>query len=267
MSKKFPWFRLYANDLLGDRKIKRIQKITGISFAEIRGVWLTLLCLASESPERGVLLFDGGIPYDYDDLVEECGMDSLKFHTLFMHFTKMQMVSFDEESGIYLLPAWGARQPVGDTTGAERVRKHREKKKQERVTLQERYSNALEEEEESEKEEAGAAADSNYPPTMWTDKDVVRFLADASGVAVKASLELLGNVKKAIIKYGEEETRKALITALDNWKTTKGKNGQFYSIYTPGWIEWGIEYLITGNKRWDAVKKLSVSEMLDREGY
>lgn len=151
MSNGFPWFRLYANEMLGDRKMKRIHKLTGISKAEIRGVWVSLLCLASESPERGMLLFDGGVPYDYDDLVEECGLDSLKFHTLFMHFQKMGMVAFIEEDGIYYLPAWAKRQPVSDTTGAKRVREHRERKK-ETVTLQKRYSNALEQEQEEDKD-------------------------------------------------------------------------------------------------------------------
>ena len=152
MNRRFPWFRLYANDTLNDKKIKRIHKVTGISLAEIRGVWLTLLCLASESPDRGMLLFDGSIPYDYDDLAEECGMDSMKFHSLFMHFTKMGMVAYVEEDGIYYLPAWDVRQPKSDATGAERVAKHRQRKNKKRVTLQKRYSNALEEDKEEDKE-------------------------------------------------------------------------------------------------------------------
>ena len=138
----FPWFRLYANDLLGDRKMRRIHKLTGLSLAEIRGAWLTLMCLASESPKRGVLLFDGGTPYDYDDLAEECGMDSLKFHSMFMHLTKMNMVDYMEVDGIYYLPNWEKRQPVSDTTGAERVKKHRQTKNNP-VTLQKRFRNAL----------------------------------------------------------------------------------------------------------------------------
>lgn len=190
MAKGFPWFRLYANDMLGDRKIKRINKVTGLSLAEIRGVWLTLLCLASESPERGELLFDGGVPYDYDDLVEECGMDSLKFHALFMHLQKMGMIASDEETGIYYLPAWSERQPVGDTTGAERVRKHRAKTKKEDVTLQKRYSNALEQESESEEE-------SEKETIIIGDGEVFTHYKNHIGI-------LTPHVKEVILDYLEE---------------------------------------------------------------
>lgn len=195
--KKFPWFRLYANDMLGDRKLKRIHKMTGLSLAELRGVWLSLMCLASESPQRGILLFDGGTPYEYDDLAEECGLETLKFHTAFIHFSNMGMITFDEITGIYKLPNWDKRQPVSDTTGAERVKAYRERKNKP-VTLQKRYSNALEGEgdKESEGEEEvndfralfdAFILETGIPETMLANKNNVDTVVkwQKSGVTVE----------------------------------------------------------------------------------
>ena len=43
---KYPWFRVYSNDLLNDRKLARIARACDVPMATVRGVWLTLLAMA-----------------------------------------------------------------------------------------------------------------------------------------------------------------------------------------------------------------------------
>ena len=43
--------------------------------------------------------------------------------------------------------------------------------------------------------------------------------------------------------------------ALEGWKRQKRKdNGQRYSIYNLSWIDWALENLVTGTRRWEAAK-------------
>jgi len=61
------WFRVY-HDMVRDRKIRRLSY-------EHRWLWIAVLTLASESPERGVLLIAQDVPVEPFDLADMTGLD------------------------------------------------------------------------------------------------------------------------------------------------------------------------------------------------
>jgi DnaD/phage-associated family protein len=150
MAKRMPWFRLYAGDMLKDRKLKRISKQTNIDLATVTGAWVRILCLASESPDRGWLLIDGGLPMEYEEMCADVGLDVLRFDALLKQFMseEFDMMAVDAETSAYLVTKWNERQFKSDNSTA-RVRKYRAKKRS-NETLQKRYSNALDTETESD---------------------------------------------------------------------------------------------------------------------
>ncbi len=140
----FPWFRMYS-EILSDRKVARIAKQLQQPKAVIVGVWVLLLSLASESPERGKLLISEGIPFTTDELLDEIDLGEVG-SVIVDAFVGIGMLSI--EDNIYAISKWDERQPASDNS-TERVRKHRAKKKQSE-TLPERYSNALDKDKDKE---------------------------------------------------------------------------------------------------------------------
>ena len=149
------WFRFYS-ETLRDRKLERIARATGNDKVTLLGIWITLLSLANDSPERGVLLLVDNIPLTFDDFCYETEIDSDQLQPIIERFMKFDMLSCDD--GIYYITNWGKRQFKSDTS-KERVQRYRERKAQENgepsndtVTLLQQPSNAPESETESETE-------------------------------------------------------------------------------------------------------------------
>lgn len=132
MATKFPWFRLYT-EILDDKKIKRVCRVTGESKALVIGVWVILLTLASDSDERGLLYISDDTPYTIDDLSAETGLDEDALVTVLNEFTKLGMLAKVENETLQI-SKWNDRQYKSDVSSA-RVKKHRE-------TLHNRYSNS-----------------------------------------------------------------------------------------------------------------------------
>jgi DnaD/phage-associated family protein len=147
---KMPWFRVYS-EMMSDRKINRICKKTGQSKALVIGLWVCLLSLANESPQRGTLLLAEDIPFSTEDLEDEIGLPEEIITQLLDEFRTYGMIS---GSGIISIENWGKRQYKSDSS-TSRVRHYRARKKAKEhdETLQERYSNALETESETDTEE------------------------------------------------------------------------------------------------------------------
>ena len=93
-----PWFRFYS-EALRDRKLERIIRTTGQPKALIVGVWATLLALANDSPEHGVLLLTDDIALTFDDFCLETGLDEDTLRPILDQFMKLEMISLDD--GIY----------------------------------------------------------------------------------------------------------------------------------------------------------------------
>lgn len=93
------------------------------------GVWTELLCLANESHERGRLYLAPDLPYDAADIAGELGMEEETLSELLSYFLKLGMISYDD--GVYSITNWDSRQFASDDS-TERVRRHRERKRQEK---------------------------------------------------------------------------------------------------------------------------------------
>ena len=141
-----PWFRFYS-EALHDRKIARAVRMSQQPKAIVIGVWLTLLCLANESPERGRLMIADDMWLEEDEILAETGLDPITFGKIIKAFQALNMVTV---AAGYEVLNWEKRQYKSDNS-SERVAKWRAKNKvTEGVTLQKHYSNALDTEEDTE---------------------------------------------------------------------------------------------------------------------
>ena len=167
---KYPWFRVYSNDLLNDRKLARIARACDVPMATVRGVWLTLLAMANDSPERGRLLICESVPVTENEIREDVGLDAATFDALLCEMERLRMIG---RGDCVTVTRFLDRNPASDSS-TERVRRYREKKKVEAQTvtetLQERSSNALESESESESDhDHDGATAQNSPNTPAMD--------------------------------------------------------------------------------------------------
>lgn len=154
---EFPWFRFYS-ETLTDKKIRRVCRDTGACKATVIGVWVVILALASESPERGKLLISADIPLTADDIHDETGIDRANFDALVAAFVAYGMLDTDDDC--WEVCNWEKRQPNSDNSTA-RVRKFRAKKQGEtgaqlptatRETFQKRSSNVIDTDTDIDKE-------------------------------------------------------------------------------------------------------------------
>ena len=146
----YPWFRVYSNDILSDRKLARICQVCNVSRALVRGVWLTLMAMANDSPVRGVLLIAVGLPVTEDEIRADLGLDDETFEAIMSELVALRMIERGEQ---VILLNFVKRNPPSDSS-TERVRRHREREQQpaRNVTeaLPEQSGNAIESEGESE---------------------------------------------------------------------------------------------------------------------
>ena len=120
-----PWFRSYS-EILSDRKIVRICRITSQPKVIVVGLWITLLALANDSPERGKLLLTKEIPYTTDDIAAESELPKEDVIKLLDAFRGMSMINGKK---VIEISNWKKRQFKSDDS-SERVRKHRERQKE-----------------------------------------------------------------------------------------------------------------------------------------
>lgn len=122
---EFPWFRVYS-ELLTERKIERIRRTTKLPRVVIRGVWVTLLAMANDSPQRGVLLWAEGVPVTTDELCDDLEMDRAELDALMAEFETLHMIGHQEE--IIECTNFGKRQFKSDSS-ADRVKRYRARRK------------------------------------------------------------------------------------------------------------------------------------------
>jgi len=113
------------SELLTERKIERIRRTTKLPRVVIRGVWVTLLAMANDSPQRGVLLWAEGVPVTTDELCDDLEMDRAELDALMAEFETLHMIGRQEE--IIECTNFGKRQFKSDSS-TDRVRRHRAKK-------------------------------------------------------------------------------------------------------------------------------------------
>lgn len=176
----FPWYRFY-NETLSDKKIKRVCRDTGQCKALVIGAWATILALASESPERGLLLISDDIELTAEEIRDETGLDIPTFDALIAGFKQYGMLKITD--GCWEISNWHKRQFQSDNS-TERVRRHRQKVAVTETsrgnasgnndeTLPKRFSNVIDTdteedtdtEAEGEGEKSGATAPAHPPAT------------------------------------------------------------------------------------------------------
>lgn len=143
----YPWFRLYS-DILHDKKIARTSVQVKQPKALVLGLWVTILSLANDSPERGKLLISDGIPLTIDEILYEAGLNGEGL-PIVDEFVKANMLAFEGE--VVTVTHWQDRQFASDHS-RERVKQYRERKKAVTVTAERRYSNVTVTAQESESE-------------------------------------------------------------------------------------------------------------------
>lgn len=123
---RYPWFRVY-NEILTERKIERIGRMTHLPRVIIRGAWMTLMAMANDSPERGYLMWTDDLWITEQEIADDLEMDLDEFLTLLNAFIKMQMVT-RREDGLLYCTNFSKRQFSSDHS-TPRVRRYRERQK------------------------------------------------------------------------------------------------------------------------------------------
>jgi len=119
----YTWLRLY-HDTPNDRKFMRACRMSSQPKTMVLGFWSLLLCMASDSPERGRLLYGEDVPVTDDDIERESELDPIAVGKMLETFLKLGMLS---RSACYEIANWDKRQFKSDNSAA-RVAKHRAKK-------------------------------------------------------------------------------------------------------------------------------------------
>jgi len=162
---KQPWFRFYS-EMLADRKIEYLCRQTGHPKALVIGIWSTILALANDSPQRGVLLLTEEIPLTIVDLARETGLNRETIENFVTELERLGMMKMHNFA--YCLLNWDRRQFASDNS-TDRVRAWRAQQKRNgdntgecnddntddgnvTETLQDCYSNTPETETEAETE-------------------------------------------------------------------------------------------------------------------
>jgi hypothetical protein len=117
------WFRLY-HDLPHDRKIRKFS-------AQQKWAWVVLLCLASESKQRGLILGE-----DDEVLAEDCGFESVQDFQYFLDKLRQQDMIEPIEGGLKITH-WNERQFASDDV-TQRTSASKAKKKSQKGTSKER---------------------------------------------------------------------------------------------------------------------------------
>lgn len=113
------WFRLYT-EIRRDPKLRRLP----VSY---RWVWITILCIARESPRPGWLLLRRDMPAQPADIADEANVpqeDAVRALELFKSSSYEMLVA---EDGVLRVLNWGKRQYENDSS-AERTRRYRRRK-------------------------------------------------------------------------------------------------------------------------------------------
>jgi len=131
--RKMDWFRLYP-EIRRDPKIRRLSP-------DERWLWIVILCIASDSPERGKLLISEDLPYEVMDISDEAAMSVDTVENGLKRLQKLNLIEQDE-SGVFYIPKWEDRQydNPSDTPSATRERKRKSREKQKAVKKESQQS-------------------------------------------------------------------------------------------------------------------------------
>ena len=111
------WLRLYT-EITRDRKVRRLSPV-------YRWIWITILCIAKESPEQGRLMLSKQIPVTIDDIADESNTSTDDVEKAVEQFKEQFMI--EELDGVLNIINWDKRQFVSDNA-TERWKKWKDTK-------------------------------------------------------------------------------------------------------------------------------------------
>ena len=112
------WFRLYT-EIRRDPKLRRLP-------VSHRWVWVTILCMARESPKPGWLLLRKDMPAQPADIADEANVSIDDAARAIELFKSKSYEMLEEKDGTLRVINWAKRQFENDSS-TERVRRHRER--------------------------------------------------------------------------------------------------------------------------------------------
>jgi len=118
-----PWFRCW-NDSASDVKLGAISEEMGKQYHEVLGAWIMLLCIASQSPERGKLLVTFQKRFTLQGVARFMKLSEGDAKIWVDKFLEMDMVGI--ENNVYFIVNWQKRQPKSDNS-TDRVNKFRKR--------------------------------------------------------------------------------------------------------------------------------------------
>lgn len=116
MSKKLPSFQFYPGDWMKDPAVRCCSLAA-------RGLWIDLLCLMHESPRRGYLQHENGMPVTHEQIARMTGCSSEEASHLLQELESAGVFSCTEHGVIYSRRA--VRDEDNRTKTKERVKRYR----------------------------------------------------------------------------------------------------------------------------------------------
>jgi DnaD/phage-associated family protein len=153
MAHREPWLRFYI-ETAADKKIKRIATVMHLDKYMVVGAWAIILTMAKASPIEGSLFIASNVPATLHDIGEEMGIESYDtLAGLMRWFIEMEMIEVlrYEDREFYHLLHWHERQFRSDIS-ADRVREHRQRKKEQGSNDTETFHVTLHETKDNENE-------------------------------------------------------------------------------------------------------------------
>lgn len=98
-----PWFRFYS-EMLADRKIAHLVRVTQQPKALVVGVWATILALANDSPIRGKLLLTENCPVGIEELADVAGLDIDEADAIVSQLIRVGMLDLIDD--VYEVSGW-----------------------------------------------------------------------------------------------------------------------------------------------------------------
>jgi DnaD/phage-associated family protein len=224
--KEYPWFRFYP-EAAHDIKIETIADELEVEYLFVFGAWTRILCAAATSPVRGSLYVTDMKRYSNANVTKILHCSNELTIKLMGYFMDSEMIDQDER-GAYRVINWKKRNPMSDFS-TDRVRKFRNKEKDE--TLQKRYCNVLDidiEEDKDKELKSVAAENSKINIYKLYEKNIgllVPMIADELKQAeIDFPFDWISDAFQEAVDHNARSW-KYVRTILDRWKATgRGDN-------------------------------------------
>ena len=215
MCVSMPWFRLY-NETVSDPKIQTLDLCS-------KWMWVTCLCIASASGERGALKF-GNVPATFRELSSIAG---IPLHAGELSLRKLidRGMLLEGEDGCLIVKNWAQRQFSSDLS-TERARRSKERKKAE-ATFRERSENV--EATPQNTDNRIQIKDINTSAPSPQEQDLLQALYP-HGIELKKLRELMED-------FSDKDIRGEFRSAREWLDTPKGKKIKSIPLFLRNWLK------------------------------